>query len=309
MVAVVVCRRNLQRRPRSGSSLDSRRRRCSTWGVRMHNRTEEDSTATGESSRHDFPAWMDGPDYDAVELIREISAHEAITRKVLEPQVLTMPVASFPLSVDPKPAASTGRFRTLRLLVTASVVVGLAAVTIGLWTHNSRRPRANTRASVAVTPTPASPRGSNDLTRSRPSVTPLPEVAPLVETIHLEIDIEPIGATLTLDQHAVVGYRLQTDVPKDRRIHVVAASAPGFLPFEQIISFSRDIHLIIKLHRSLPVFRGKVKSPPAQVEPKPTSELKRQIQPSQIEEPGMKMERPSIRRPSNQLDERDPYSP
>ncbi|HEX7505578.1 MAG TPA: hypothetical protein VF550_02320 [Polyangia bacterium] len=140
-------------------------------------------------------------------------------------------------------------------------------------------------------------------------MAPVPHYTPPVQTIRLDIKVEPTEAVLTLDKHVAAGNRLQAEVPKDRSIHVVRASAPGFIPFNQIVTFSSDVHLDIELHRARPPVHGAAKPHPAQIESTPKIEFKTAPQPSPDEEPGMKLERPAAQRAAKHIDERDPYLP
>ncbi len=246
---------------------------------------------------------------------------EAITRKVLDPPK-SSPLLWDPNSVD-LPASgpaqalplANGAFTagqkqllTRRLLIPAAVVVAVTTVAIGLW-KRGQGPVARPPLSAQVPASAASPAKSINMPDPPPSTVPIPVTAPSHETIRLEIQVEPPEAKLTLDERMVAENRLRAEVPKDRTIHVVRASAPGFIPFSQIVSFTNDVRLNVELRRArTPVQRG-AKPHPRQIESESKTDQKSMPQPNQGEEPGMNMERPALRRASKQIDERDPYTP
>jgi len=193
-----------------------------------------------------------------------------------------------------------------RLLIPAAMVVGVTTVAIGLR-KRSQGPVARSTFSAQVPSFAASTAKSNDL--PTPSTVTVPVKAPSHETVHLEIQVEPSEAELTLDGRAVGGNRLRAEHPKDRSIHFVRASAPGFVPFSQIVSFDNDVRLNIELRRARYPVQGGAKPHPQQIRSESKSDWKAMPQSGQVEEPGTNMEHPALRRASIQIDERDPYTP
>jgi hypothetical protein len=252
----------------------------------------------------------------------EFAAHEAITRKVINPILPPQSPAPHPrapsaapsrnpVAEAPFPVLERGfpawikQLRKRQILIITAVVLGLVGGAVGLWKISSKP--ATTLVPATTIPAVTSPVQPKDLTRPTSHTE---EKTPLPETIRLEIKVEPKEATLTLDENVVVGNRLQVEVPKDRSIHVVSASAPGFTPFNQKISYSGDVHLMIELRHPRTPVRSGMKPRPARIDSKAKSDSKPKIVPNQADvEPGMNLERPSKRRTSKQIDERDPYTP
>ena len=54
---------------------------------------------------------------------------------------------------------------------------------------------------------------------------------------------------MTLDGARLVSNPFQAEVHSDKRAHVLHASAPGYLPVEQVITYSNDSHLEHRLSR------------------------------------------------------------
>jgi hypothetical protein len=131
------------------------------------------------------------------------------------------------------------------------------------------------------------------------------------EVIRVQIAAEPKEAELSLDGNVLAGHRLNLGVPKDRGIHVISASASGYIPFNQQVSFSSDVVLTINLRRdhTLP-FRQAARSRAAQVESRPKSDIAPVAgRPGPRIEPGMHLEGPSVRPNAKAIDERNPYKP
>jgi hypothetical protein len=143
------------------------------------------------------------------------------------------------------------------------------------------------------------------------------------EVIRLQITVDPVQAELGLDGNVLAGHRLNLEVPKDRGIHVVSASAPGYLPFNQQVVFSNDVVLSITLHRAhAPAARPNTRqraeakaqaiskaapAAPTVVESKPQT-VKTRPSPGRME-PGMDLDTPAPRHGAKSLDERNPYRP
>lgn len=116
---------------------------------------------------------------------------------------------------------------------------------------------------------------------------------------------------MSLDGNVLAGHRLNLEVPKDRGIHVVSASAPGYIPFNQQVSFSSDVVLNISLHRShTPPVRQVARPRPSQRESRPEGNVgPATAQPHRGIEPGMNLDGPSVRPNPKPIDERNPYKP
>jgi serine/threonine protein kinase len=229
-----------------------------------------------------------------------------------------------PGAVSASPLTNAGflaglkRLLTRRLLIPVAVLVGVTTVAIGLW---KRSPKAVASANVSgkISSSTASLVNPNDSPHPRPIITPIPGAAPSPETIRIDINVVPSEAKLTLDENAVDGNRLRAEVPKDRNIHVLRASAPGFIPFSQSVSFTSDVYLDVHLNaeqsRPRSPVRGGTKPQPPQLGWKSKSDLKSSPQPSQaipqpsqVEGPSKNPERPSMGWTSNPIDERNPYT-
>jgi hypothetical protein len=134
---------------------------------------------------------------------------------------------------------------------------------------------------------------------------------PVPEIIRIKIAAEPMETELSLDGNVLASHQLDLEVPRDRGIHVVSASAPGYLPFHQQVIFSSDVVLNISLRRDqTPPVRHAARPRPFQVESKPKSNVKpAAVQPRSRLEPGMSLDRPSMQHNAKPIDERNPYKP
>lgn len=164
-----------------------------------------------------------------------------------------------------------------------------------------------------------------------PTTQPLPpaqgQTAKPPEVIRLQIIVEPIQAELGLDGNMLAGHRLNLEVPKDRGIHVISASAPGYVPFNQQVSFSSDVVLQVNLRRvhgavGRPLSRqsssrARINPPqvgrssePASVGSKPQSPGEPRLAPSAPRTaPGMDLDMSASPRGARAIDERNPYRP
>jgi eukaryotic-like serine/threonine-protein kinase len=191
-------------------------------------------------------------------------------------------------------------------LILAVTLVGVAAIAVGLW-KRSPKPVASAPSFSKVTPAAASPPKVSDSTLPTPPPISVPAEAPLPDTIHLDIRVAPSEAELTLDDKPVDGNQLRAEVPKDWNIHVIRASAPGFIPFSQSVSFASDVHLDAELRR-LPSPRRGTKSRPPQIGGKSSGNLIARPQPRETDQPGMNLDRPPLGWTTRQIDGRNPYS-
>jgi hypothetical protein len=59
-------------------------------------------------------------------------------------------------------------------------------------------------------------------------------------------------AVAFLDNRQLAGNPFRAEVPKDSRVHLVRAAAPGFRAAERVVSFASDVDLDITLHEAAP---------------------------------------------------------
>lgn len=238
--------------------------------------------------------------------IAQITEAEAITRRV--------PNSAIIAAQDGQPDRPKPLLRKNHLLLAAGAgVVVIAGVVVFAVT----RTKAPAPALTAPVPAPAPSQAPAPL--PAPAVVaapvaapaPTPQLAAIPEVIRLEITAEPKEAELSLDGNVLAGHRLNLQVPKDRGIHVVSASAPGYLPFNQQVSFAGDVVLSINLRRGhAPAVRQPSRARASQAEPSRTPGEARASAPAQSSprvEPGMNLEGP-VRGPAvKPIDERNPY--
>jgi hypothetical protein len=193
----------------------------------------------------------------------------AITRRVPEADMIASMAA---------PAPPQRRTPSLKLLLSGSavaVVVAVAVIALALKGKGTATP-APSRAVTAPVASPAESPQARPSAEPTASATPSsPRIKVASETIRLTVTAEPMEAELSLDGNVLAGHRLNLEVPKDRGIHVVSASAPGHVPFNQQVSFSNDVVLKISLRRAhTPPARQVARARPSQVEPSPRSSVK-----------------------------------
>ncbi len=234
--------------------------------------------------------------------VRIISDHEAITRKVEAAAMIT--------AHDTPPDQPGRRANRRHLLPAAGALAVLVAVLIGVL----GRDKVSRKASLPLSPSATIPLAAPEPPpRTVPAIVPVPAPPAKrpVETIRLQIIAEPARAELSLDGNSLADHRLNLEVPKDRGIHVVSASAPGYLPFNQQVSFSSDVVLTISLRRSRsPVaVRPTSRLQKTAVETKATGGPPATVQSARSIEPGMNLENPPMRGNAKAIDERNPYSP
>jgi hypothetical protein len=230
---------------------------------------------------------------------------DMITRKV--------PEAALIASMDSAPSKPK-RSSTSKILVSAgalAVVLTVAVIALAMRGKSPPSPvPVNTTsvpvASPAESPQPAPVAAPTAATTASPTRL---KAAP--ELIRLVITAEPMETELSLDGNVLAGHRLNLEVPQERGIHVVSASAPGYIPFNQQVSFSSDVILKISLHRAhTPTVRQAAKPRPAQIESSPKSTIKQvAVPPGPGPAPGMNLEGPTIRHNAKPIDERNPYKP
>jgi hypothetical protein len=258
-----------------------------------------------------------GPAQDAAPLT-STPEHEAITRRV---PAVAAPVAQAP--EWPKPTRTWRRFLPVIIALVPVIALSMA------WLL-SRPAQAPESSAVAPAPNRDQVAPSLPLPSARPLAptltlpTAAAQGAKAPDVIRLQITAEPVQAEVGLDGNVLAGHRLNLEVPKDRSIHVISATAPGYIPFNQQVSFSNDVVLNISLRRAhgsagRPASRqrpsaeakasvvGRTNPPAPQVESKPQSTGKRPTSPRL--EPGMDLDVPAPRHGAKSLDERNPYRP
>jgi hypothetical protein len=236
-----------------------------------------------------------------------ISDEQAITRKVPE---------SAMIAAHETLADKANQFRRWHKLVPgAAVALLLVVIAVALATKrkapvtSAAAPAAPRMVEVPSPPAPA-PR---EVASAAPAVVPPP--AARAETIHVRITAAPAPAELSLDGNVVAGRRLDLDVPVDRNVHVVSASAPGYLTFNQQVGFTRDVALDINLRRGRAATvhaptRARPPAPEATPKAAPKADVKATAaHPTARPEPGMNLEGPLLRPAAKPIDERNPYKP
>jgi hypothetical protein len=230
--------------------------------------------------------------------------HDAITRKMPEP-----------------PEGMPGRWRrfaTWRMLVPAGALVFAISLVVVAMATRGKGGAPSIEGSPGGAVAPSAETAARPAPPPQPSVpSPVPAAAPpapvkdVPETIHLEITAEPVEAELSVDGNVLAGHRLNIEVPKERGIHVISASAPGYLPFNQQVSFGSDVVLHISLGRG----RTPLVRQPTRARSSPESRPRTNPAPAALGrptpalEPGMNLEGPSVRPHAKPIDERNPYKP
>lgn len=190
------------------------------------------------------------------------------------------------------PAAAKAEQKHKGLMVIAAVMVCGVVGNVALWRKSSARvqPAEAVSLSAEGRTNPLSAREVAPV----PALLP-PTIAPLPAPCHLEITVEEPEAKLVLDGQVAPGNQIKLDVPKDDQLHLVEASAPGFLPFKRSISFSQDVFLNIALQKARAPSKRDVT---AGVKPEG----------KHADDQGTSS-RSNAKRPASQIDEDDPYAP
>jgi hypothetical protein len=235
----------------------------------------------------------------------QIAAHETMRDKT--PGAGVMPKGAQAPAV---PRFTAARKRVLLLAVGAAAI---SATATGLWLGRGKpvATKASGGDTAARTSVPAET-SKPVLVPSLAPVEPAPSKATTkAEIIRLEISAEPVETVLSLDGNMLAGHRLNLQVPRDHGVHVVSASAPGYVPFNQQVSFTSDVVLSISLRRS----HGTTSRPVAtrtrssRSDGKHTEARPAVEQPVRQFAPGMHLEGPPARAGARQIDERNPYNP
>jgi hypothetical protein len=237
-----------------------------------------------------------------------MSEQSVITRRVPESEI----IASMDTFRD-KPKRPPN-FKILLLAGSVAFVVTVVVVAVAMKGKRTVAPAPVNVVSVQVATPQESPPPQPQpppAVPAAPSAASPPRIQAVPEFIRLEIAAEPMDTELSLDGNVMAGHRLNLEVPKDRGIHVVSASAPGYIPFNQQVSFSSNVVLKISLRRAhTPPGRPAAKLRPSQIEAGPKSNLKPvAASPGPGLAPGMNLDGPSTRPNAKPIDERNPYKP
>jgi len=253
-----------------------------------------------------FPAEED----ESAAPVAVMSEQDMITRKVPEAEM----IASQDTFRD-KPK-HTPRTKMIILVAGAAVVVG-GIVALVMRGKGGATP-AQVSGAAAPAPAPVElPPPQPAAIPVAPAAVPPPRAKANPDTIFLGITAEPMEAELSVDGNVMAGHRLNLEVPRDPGIHVVSAAAPGYIPFNQQVSFSSDVFLKISLRRAhTPSGHQVTKTRPTPVAPSPTKNNAKPaaaVSPSPTPgpglAPGMNLDGPAIRHNAKPIDERNPYKP
>ncbi|HEX7505384.1 MAG TPA: hypothetical protein VF550_01350 [Polyangia bacterium] len=230
---------------------------------------------------------------------------DAVTRKVPDSKIIA---AMDTFRGEPKRSLS---LRTLLPVGAVAIVVMLVVVALVMKGKSTAAPAPGSTIVAQAPNLGEPPKTQPSAALAAPAATRSPRLKAATEIIRLEVVAEPMETDLSLDGNVVAGHRLNLEVPKDRGIHVVSASAPGYIPFNQQVSFSDDVVLKISLHRAhTPPVRQVAKPRPSRIESSPRSAFRpAAVPPGPGLAPGMNIEGPSIRPNAKPIDERNPYKP
>jgi hypothetical protein len=235
-----------------------------------------------------------------------MTEQDAITRKVPESDM----VARMDNSADGR-----RRFPLLKIALpvgaVAIIVAGAVVVALAMRWKSTAAPAPVNRVSapVAIPEEPPLPQPSGVAAAPAAASAPRGKASP--EIIRLGITAEPMETELSLDGNVMAGHRLNLEVPKDRGIHVISASAPGYVPFNQQVSFSSDVFLQISLRRAhAPSVRSIARPRAIQIDSVPKTTIRpTPVSPGMGLAPGMNLEGPILRPNAKPIDERNPYKP
>jgi hypothetical protein len=230
---------------------------------------------------------------------------DMITRKVPEADMIAS------MDSSPNRPKSSPKLKILVAAGAVAVVVTVTVIALAMRGKSTATPAPVGATSAPIASPEESPQPPPSAAAAAPTAAAAARIKGAPEIIRLVVTAEPMETELSLDGNVLAGHRLNLEVPKDRGIHVVSASAPGHIPFNQQVSFSSDVILKISLHRAhTPPVRQATKSRPAQIEASPKSNIKpTAVSPRPGLEPGMNMDGPSIRHNAKPIDERNPYKP
>jgi hypothetical protein len=178
----------------------------------------------------------------------------------MPPMPPTPPVANAPgvdVPVPSRPTVAKGRAFVIAGVLAVAVVAGLFIF------FPPGRTKRTTPPSGEAPPVPA-PAKDEEAAPAKPTVLPIiVPAATQPDTRHVQITVQPAGASLFLDNKVAGGNLIKMDVARSQSSHVVQAKAPGHVPFKKTISFANDVYLDIKLEKvevPAPGVRAKVRS-------------------------------------------------
>jgi hypothetical protein len=222
------------------------------------------------------------------------------------------PPAVLPPLTNPPPA---GKGKAL-VLIAGGLALGAL---VGVLFYLPAKPAPRPRPIPVAAPTVAAPTVPSEVVPPIEQGIPTEAPRPSKTKSHIEITVQPVDAVLSVDKHVAGGNLIKMDTPLSRTLHVVHASAPGYLTFKKTISYAKDVSLDIKLEKTQRLARAVARespSPPIEVqprgnEPKAGVQGKPEVAPSspEVEDFGMDLKRPNTKRPTKTMDETDPYSP
>jgi serine/threonine-protein kinase len=206
-------------------------------------------------------------------------------------------------SRPPTPAASRLR---------RPVVIGGAIVALGALGVFFLRSKDNAHANVAnvagdgraaaETPSaaaaePSAPRADDSAKKGEPA------------TVQIFIQVRPSSATVMIDGVRLGSNPFQAEVKSEKKTHVLHASAPGYLPLEQMITYSSDTHLEIALRPAGGGRPARGHDEPRSMNDTPSRPAETASEPRKASEPEGEAKRPrSATPPPRGIDEKDPYA-
>jgi serine/threonine-protein kinase len=155
--------------------------------------------------------------------------------------ILDLPITEAGPSESPPPFR--GGFRASGLRQRPLLIAGGAIVVIGAIAA------AVSRKDSGVTVVDSAPGRAAVASSAVSAAAPAEDANRRVETatVQLFVHVKPANALLTLDGARLVSNPFQAEVTADKRAHVLHASAPGYQPVEQVVTFGSDARVEIVL--------------------------------------------------------------
>ncbi|HEY6179965.1 MAG TPA: hypothetical protein VIX73_36230, partial [Kofleriaceae bacterium] len=102
----------------------------------------------------------------------------------------------------------------------------------------------------AAAPSAAAPNvaDNHDATRTAPA-------APEVATITVTLAVDPVSATVMLDDSTVSSEHLT--LPRDGALHRLRITAPGYQGYDETLRFDESQRLVVQLKKAVAPVRGK----------------------------------------------------
>jgi eukaryotic-like serine/threonine-protein kinase len=237
--------------------------------------------------------------------------------------VIQPPSHSQLYSLDAQELPPTTWNQHRRLLVGGGIGAAAVALVATLYAVSGRAPAPIAQPAPPQAPAVAVDRASAPAHAPAVGATAFTGVVPprapgaTGTTVELTISAEPRNATLKLDDELLDGNPYRGSVARDRRLHVVRASAPGFATAERQISFEVDskVELVLRpAGRAATRGRGLAAGGDLSVVPPPVGEPPLRAPRGEGGgsrapriEPGADLPAPERAAPRRQLDEQDPY--